>query len=232
MNWDQQPEQESLEVIHAYIRVALLGIVFIVGGLIILAIANGQPWGYIIFGAALLIYFALIINISREREHVNYRHDQREERRTLYAQAEAARIKAEALRLRALSGAPTGTQRQALPEPAEEPKREELPAMMDLQKPRWATIENGTPAGVMVPYNRDELERIAIRACRILPPAGLAPSQGNIEKHAGASGGGQSSAVQMVMKEWGWIEQPREGTPYTWAPHVTHAIPRPAPSGE
>ena len=232
MNWDQTPEQESIEVIHAWIRIALLGIVFIVGGLIILAIANGQPWGYIIFGAALLIYFVLLYNVGRERAHVNYRHDQREERRTYYAQAEAARIKAEALRIRALSGAPTGKHPPALPEPAEDPNREELPAMLDSQKPKWATIDNGTPAGVMVPYNRDELERIAIRACRILPPAGLAPSQGNIEKHAGASGGGQSSAVQMVMKEWTWIEQKHEGAPYTWAPHVINAVPRPAPSGE
>lgn len=105
-------------------------------------------------------------------------------------------------------------------------KTMELQARIEAGRPPPPVSSLPAPAGdmrtltaggrEMFRYSRDEVERAASKAARLLLPERREPSQSNIAAVTGISGGGMANAVQVVLREWNYIEQDGPQKPYKW----------------
>ena len=177
---------------HGAIIGGYIGISIVSGVTIVIAaglIAIDQAWS--IFAGIMLTVIALVVffRVIQERNHAQWIERERETRKTIEVQAR-------------ITGGKLGQPVDQLPAP-----------------PR-GNIQALNPGGKeMFRYSRDEVERAASKAARLLlgaRPEPRQPSQGNIEDATGISGGGMANAVQLVLREWGYIENDGPNKPYKW----------------
>lgn len=186
MNMNERDTTPHEAVISGYVGIGILSGV----GLIVASflIAVDQAWSIFAGIGLTVLSLTLFFRVIQERNHAQWIEREQETRKTDRARAEI-----------------------------EASKKPDAPPLPQLTGQQVGQMQAFTPGGKeMFGYDPVEVERMAIKAARVLLPAERKPSQGNIQEATGNNGGGMASAVQVALKHWGYIEQDRPGAEYRW----------------